>query len=178
MTTASDFSTTTSGVAFLVGEGDFEREAEDISVEQNTRGGDRGRGRVKKGECTTLGTRWRGREMHLPGATTGDATAAILKLVDGRFHLRCWLIFRGLSLEIRTTWTTSKGLVRGRSRCSACKMGRVCRGYTMQYSGQVCRGRIMSAMQKQAARGRRYASMVHMVPAGGNMMTNNNAPIL
>jgi len=46
LTTASGFSTTISGVAFLVGEGDFEREAEDISVEQNTRGGDMGRGGV------------------------------------------------------------------------------------------------------------------------------------
>jgi hypothetical protein len=38
LTVASGLSTTISGVAFLVGEGDFEREAEDISVEQNTRG--------------------------------------------------------------------------------------------------------------------------------------------
>jgi len=109
LTTASGFSTTISGVAFLVGEGDFEREAEDISVEQDTRNGDRGRGTVKIGECTTLWTRWRGRGMDLPGATTGDATAAILTLVDGQFHLRCWLIFRGLLLDIRTTWTKSVG---------------------------------------------------------------------
>lgn len=33
-------------------------------------------------------------------------------------------------------------------------------------------------MQKQTAMERRYTSMVHMVPAGNNMMTNNNAPIL
>jgi hypothetical protein len=39
LTVASGLSTTISGVAFLVGEGDFEREAEDISIGQNTRGG-------------------------------------------------------------------------------------------------------------------------------------------
>jgi len=37
LTVASGLSATTSGVAFLIGEGDFEREAEDISVEQNKR---------------------------------------------------------------------------------------------------------------------------------------------
>jgi hypothetical protein len=44
LTVASGLSTTISGVTFLVGEGDFEREAEDISVDQGTRGGDMGRG--------------------------------------------------------------------------------------------------------------------------------------
>jgi hypothetical protein len=43
---------------------------------------------------TTHGTRWRGREWDLPGATTGDATAAILKFVDVLFHQGCWLTFR------------------------------------------------------------------------------------
>jgi hypothetical protein len=38
LTVASGLSITISGVAFLVGEGDFEREAEDISIGQNTRG--------------------------------------------------------------------------------------------------------------------------------------------
>ena len=47
LTVASGLSTTISGVAFLVGEGDFEREAEDISVGQNTRDGDIGRGWVQ-----------------------------------------------------------------------------------------------------------------------------------
>jgi hypothetical protein len=47
LTVASGLSTTISGVAFLVGEGDFEREAEDISGGQKTRDGDIGRGWVQ-----------------------------------------------------------------------------------------------------------------------------------
>lgn len=39
LTVASALSITISGVTFLVGEGDFEREAEDMSVEQGTPGG-------------------------------------------------------------------------------------------------------------------------------------------
>jgi hypothetical protein len=64
---------------------------------------------------TTHGTRWRGREWDLPGATAGDATAAILKLNDGLFHQGRWLIFGSLMSEVNMAWSGGE-LVRGRDR--------------------------------------------------------------
>jgi hypothetical protein len=63
----------------------------------------------------THGTRWRGREWDLPGATAGDATAAILKLNDGLSHQGGCLIFGSLSSEVNITWSEGE-LVRGRDR--------------------------------------------------------------
>lgn len=73
-------------MTFLVGEGDFEREAEGVSGGQETRvefdegetdmTNDWGRRRIGD----TDGGEWIN---DLPGATTGEATAAILKLIYG-----------------------------------------------------------------------------------------------